>query len=105
MYEMHGCWISASNFQSHLFSYWFNVPSKNPQKFSLGETKINIVNAASIADGLRLIDYGVTRKNVQGYTFGLWGALKWSEKTSKNISKDLIGIALPSEFHRNFRTL
>lgn len=118
MYEMHGCWISASNFQSHVFSYWFNVPSKNRQKFSLGFgehhkeitpllklNKINIVNAASIADGLHLIDYGVTRKNVQGYTFGQWGAPKWSEETCKIISKDLIGITQPSEFHRKFRTL
>uniref|UniRef100_A0A182PWM3 Uncharacterized protein n=1 Tax=Anopheles epiroticus TaxID=199890 RepID=A0A182PWM3_9DIPT len=65
----------------------------------------NIIEDVIVSDRLHLIDFGIVRKLLQGWVFGMWGAEKWSDSMIDAISKQLQDIPLPSEIHRKFRSL
>ena len=67
--------------------------------------KLDIIERVTIGDELHLMHYGIERKALQGWTYGLWGAIKWSPSTIEAISLDLVRIELPSEVHRKLRKL
>uniref|UniRef100_A0A182ICM1 Uncharacterized protein n=1 Tax=Anopheles arabiensis TaxID=7173 RepID=A0A182ICM1_ANOAR len=65
----------------------------------------DIVEDVIVSDRLHLIDLGVTRKFLQGWIFGQWGAPQLSPEAISNMSIALTNISLPSEIHRKFRQL
>ncbi|XP_049300171.1 uncharacterized protein LOC125772934 isoform X1 [Anopheles funestus] len=64
-----------------------------------------MVQQVLIGDRLHAIDLGGMRRMLQSWTFGFWGARKWTESEFKDISDHLESIALPSEIHRKLRRL
>uniref|UniRef100_A0A4Y0BCY6 Transposase domain-containing protein n=1 Tax=Anopheles funestus TaxID=62324 RepID=A0A4Y0BCY6_ANOFN len=65
----------------------------------------DIVKDVLVGDKLHLIDLGVTRKLLQGWVYGMRGAIKWSDQTFLRISSFLKSITLPSEVNRKLRGL
>ncbi|XP_040172692.1 uncharacterized protein LOC120905723 [Anopheles arabiensis] len=64
-----------------------------------------IVNVI-IADLLHLIDFGVTRKVINGWKSGKFGGgPKWSQETLNRINNILNNVEIPLEFHRKLGSI